>query len=326
MLNPEVQRNKSSNKNLKFEIIEKWCDECNAITKFKVQINGNEICMSCHGRKHGLGNPKIHTKTIKSQMKNGTFNMLNPEVHAKATENRIKNYSSGNVKCFKCGKNKPLNAFGICKECNSKIAIENRKNKMCDICNKITPHNGNVCLICHPDSIYRNLPNFIKMNDILYYFDSKIKDYIPWIDYKKQFKTEFNNDFINKVKKDYSNVFMQPTFRNQDSKDWAGAKQAFEQSLVENNVYYFCYIKFYIDLNNNMKPLVVGKSGSLNVNTTGSDVSFSTDINDGPARRFLNEEKLQWDKTKILIIPCKTENEAFDIEKFITLKYCLFES
>ena len=121
-----------------------------------------------------------------------------------------------------------------------------------------------------------------------------------------------------------------PTFRTQDSEVWSNALQAFEHSLVEANIGWFVYIKFYIDYNLNglpiRKPLVVGKTGSKLVNKSGTDVCFSTDVSDGPARRFLSEEGLEWDKTVVAICKCKSEDLAFSLEKEISRKFMLFNS
>lgn len=145
-----------------------------------------------------------------------------------------------------------------------------------------------------------------------------------------------NIDLINftlQIQQDYQNntIFIQQTFRTQDSKDWSGgAKQIFEQSLVEKEITWFAYIKFYIKTNdkNYIKPLVVGKSGSKEVNSQGSDVNFSENVEDGPARRLLYDSNglYSWDKTKILIISCNSEEEALKIEKEIKEKYNLFYS
>ena len=161
-----------------------------------------------------------------------------------------------------------------------------------------------------------NGSNFEERNDILYYYDKSedIQDYIPWEEYKEKFKT-FNIDF--KLPKGFK---ICSTFRTQDSESWEGTKGAFEQSLVENNVTWFVYIKFD-ELNH---PLVAGKSGSYLVNSRGSDVSFSTRIEDGPARRFLQENNLNWCKTQIAICPCKTEQEAFELEEKIQKEFNLF--
>lgn len=99
--------------------------------------------------------------------------------------------------------------------------------------------------------------------------------------------------------------------------DWSNARSAFEQSLVDMNVGWFVYIKFYVNHDGCIKPLVVGKSGSLLVNSNGSDISFSIDVNDGPARRFLIEEDLEWCKTQIAVLPVDSEEEALYIEKEI---------
>lgn len=149
-----------------------------------------------------------------------------------------------------------------------------------------------------------------------------------WDCFKEKFKDFKNSNFINEILNLYTNAFIQPTFRDQESDDWTGARNAFERSLIENNLNYFVYIKFYIKDDsylNEFYPLVVGKSGSCNVNNK-SDVSFSMDINDGPARKFLLENNYNWLKTKILIIPAENEVKALNIEKEIFNKYNLFYS
>ena len=152
-------------------------------------------------------------------------------------------------------------------------------------------------------------------------------------------------EFTQQIQQDYPNnaIFIQPTFRTQDSKDWSGSKLAFEQSLIDKNITYFVYVKFYVENNNKSRdkrndynvsynfdscPLVVGKSASMLKNINGSDVNFSTNIKDGPARRFLFESSglYSWDKTRVLIVACKSEQEAFKIEKEIHDKYKLFYS
>ena len=188
---------------------------------------------------------------------------------------------------------------------------------------------------------------FEEKDNVLYYYDKTSKTYIPWEKYKLKFSrmrtTSEINNFIKKLKAleifqpkhmgpvgsyDLNDIIqLLPTFRTQDSQDWTGAKNAFEQSLVDADIHWFTYIKFYIDnKKKTIRPLVVGKSGSLLVNSSGSDLSFSTDINDGPARKFLNDENLQWDKTQILIIKAKSEQQALFYEWKIAYVYELFES
>lgn len=75
-----------------------------------------------------------------------------------------------------------------------------------------------------------------------------------------------------------------------------------------------------------VSTLVVGKTGSLVVNSSGTDVSFSMDISHGPARRFLQEEHFEWDKSRILVIPCDDESIALNIEKSMHDEYGLFYS
>ena len=218
------------------------------------------------------------------------------------------------------------------------IAIHKCKNENCENYDKEIfdecPDNMWYCKQCgwKPQNSILNEINFLtKDNGLLCFLDRTINQYVPWKDYKKKFE---NSDypetyFIKNIKSQYPNAFIQTTFRTQDSDSWNGAKSAFEQNLLENNICWFTYVKFYINADGNINPLVVGKSGSLNVNSNGSDVSFSTDVSDGPARRFLNENKnngFNWLKTQILIIPCNDENEAFKIEKEIAINYNLFQS
>ena len=158
-------------------------------------------------------------------------------------------------------------------------------------------------------------------DNVPYFYDRSVNNYVPWEDYKKKFIIQSNKYInINNILPEFK---LYPTFRTQDSEDWSGGtKQAFEQSLIDDNITWFVYIKFYLDAKNNPKPLVCGKSGSLLVNSNGSDLSFSTDINDGPARRFLaeNNGKYLWDKTKVAILPCSFEKEAYELEnKYLSL-------
>ena len=132
----------------------KWCDKCGNFTYHR----GNNIkaeCYSCVMSKNSLkaiekglhscqnpetslANKKLHQKTIESQIKNGTFNMMQPEIHAKATKNKMKNYASGKCKCKICGKEDILNCYGVCGECQGnrtkKIVINNKSSGYCSIC------------------------------------------------------------------------------------------------------------------------------------------------------------------------------------------------
>lgn len=155
---------------------------------------------------------------------------------------------------------------------------------------------------------------FLNCNGKEYYWYKK--KYILWNKFISEFKIR-NIDFTL-----FEGFEMFSTFRTQDSKNWYLAKTAFEHNLVKNEVGWFVYIKFD-ELN---KPLVVGKSGSLIVNTKGSDVSFDLNPENGPARRFLIEEGLDWCKTQIAVLKCNSEKEAYRIEKEIQEKYKLFGS
>lgn len=204
--------------------------------------------------------------------------------------------------------------------------LNSRHIKYCEVCNRETIHNGfETCLVCHPNTGGKHKGNsiFKEIEGKLNYFDFKNNKYVPWNEYKEKFiKNNKNIDF--NLPDGFEII---PTFRTQDSQDWSGARIAFEQNLVDLGVNWFVYVKFYVDSEGMIKPLVVGKSGSLLVNSNGSDVNFSEDVNHGPARRFINEtEGVVWCKTKIAICKCKTEQEALKLEKELQCKYNLFGS
>ena len=157
---------------------------------------------------------------------------------------------------------------------------------------------------------------FEERNNVLYYYDKSedVRDYITWEEYKVKFPT-FNIGF--KLPEGFK---MYPTFLTQDS-EHENVGGAFEQSLVDENISWFVYIKFD-ELN---RPLVCGKSGSKLVNSK-TDVLFSMKIEHGPSRRFLQDNSLNWCKTQIAICPCETEQEAYDLEERILKDYNLFGS
>ena len=147
-----------------------------------------------------------------------------------------------------------------------------------------------------------------------------------WSCFKEKFICNYDNLFITHIKKIYPLAFVQSTFRIQKSIDWIDASLAFEKNLLEKEIKWFSYIKFYINNNNKILPLVSGKTGSLLVNSSGSDVNFSEDISHGPARKLLKENNLEWDKTQILIISANSENGAYIIKKYLKNNYNLLSS
>ena len=111
---------------------------------------------------------------------------------------------------------------------------------------------------------------------------------------------EFNNN-IEKIKENIRN----------------GGKELYlygRNIKVDLNVGWFIGIKYYIDHNNSIKPLVVSKSGLEVVNTSDSDISFSIDVESGPTRRFLIEKELEWCKIQIAILSCDSKEEVFEKE------------
>jgi len=71
---------------------------------------------------------------------------------------------------------------------------------------------------------------------------------------------------------------------------------------------------------------VIGKTGSLLVNTNGTDVNFSEIETDGLSRKILKSLNTTWLKTHILVIPVNSEKEAYILENYLQDKYNLLGS
>ena len=221
-------------------------------------------------------------------------------------------------KCNKCGYQKEI--IITCPNCKTKFNLLNK----CQKCNfhPLFEHRSNLA----KENLKKLNKSIFKIfNGKLYYFNNE--EYILWNKFQQNFKNQYNNFNIENFK-DLKEFKLYLTFRSQDSKDWSNARIVFEQSLIDENIGWFVYIKFYIcgKEDDNFKPLVIGKTGSLLVNNSGSDLSFSTNINDGPARRFLAENNYQWCKTHIAILRCNSEKEAYKKEKYYSIKLNLFGS
>lgn len=116
-----------------------------------------------------------------------------------------------------------------------------------------------------------------------------------------------------------------PTFY--DGSDIWYNRYKFEGNLAyEKNVKWFSYVKFYIDEYGASRPLVAGKSGSLLVNKSGTDVCFSTSTKDGSSRRFLKRENLSWNTSIVAIKPFLYEKDAYDFEEETAKHFNLFYS
>ena len=300
-----------------------WCDKCNDFTTHK-GITGK--CHTCNSPFKNYYNTEEHLKQARE-----SCIKLSKEINDK----NIKKF------CKICNKETPHIYGGIkCSVCLGKNMnkVQNSFNelKFCEVCKAETLHisGGKICLTCHSKATGIGIQSFINGNTCIkhlkqekLFYDRNKEQYICWDCFKEQFiSNNKNNNFINDINKLYSNSLLQLTFREQNSKDWSNAKMAFEQDLIDKNILWFCYIKFYIDNLNKLLPLVVGKTGSKLVNCNGSDVNFSTDIEHGPARRFLKENNYNWDKTQIIVLPVYSEIEALNIESIIQQKYNLFYS
>lgn len=123
------------------------------------------------------------------------------------------------------------------------------------------------------------------------------------------------------------------TYLEQDADRWRrGYKSKFQQSLIDNNLMFFAYIKFYID-DGNEYALVAGKSGSYTVNnSSGCDLGYYLYPQKGPAKKWLYDNGKQWNQTKFLVIATNVEEkeksciEALKIEKYLVHTFGLLES
>ncbi len=132
---------------------------------------------------------------------------------------------------------------------------------------------------------------------------------------------------------EYKNNYLEvKTFLTQGDIRW-NKRCCFEDSLANQGIKYFAYIKFYKAKNNKSYALVAGKTGSNLVNCR-TDLLFSKNPDHGKSRRWLKENNLEWDTEKIIIVyPDKkienkkaNENDAFAIESFLQTKFDLFST
>lgn len=298
--------------------------------EFNAKTANTKYCRNCYEERKCKNCGKIINRKIPKNYKENIFCNTYCQLQWKSKQNTKPGY------CTKCGNwSEKRDSTGRCGDCVSK-QVENSWNG-CTIENKINRLKG-IKLV--PNFLYES-PNCLKHKECnLQYFDKSSNKYICWECYKEKFGYKLIDiDFSKEIQKEYPNSFMQLTFRDQNSIDWSGSKRAFEQDLIDKKITWFVYIKFYIDINDNnnyddnLKPIVVGKTGSLLVNLSGTDVDFGewnginiNDTNYTPARIMLYEEDLTWYKDQILVIPCKSENEAFKIENRLQEKYRLFFS
>ena len=239
----------------------------------------------------------------------------------------------GIYKCVKC--NTVLNSpFQICPNCN--YNPYNETQYYCKQCGNKISNPSQICEECnynpHKDYSSGRKPVFIKKENQLLILLNNV--YIPWEFYKKQFNNKAKSfsgvktalDSINKIISNYSNeekLFFEliPTYRKQnDVNAWEnGSKQIFEQSLTDESIKWFVYIKLIITQDEQIIPIVVGKSGSLLVNNNGSDLNFSLREKDGPSRKLIKESNgyLDWYREEILILSLSNEKEAYKIEKYL---------
>ena len=168
--------------------------------------------------------------------------------------------------------------------------------------------------------------SFAEHDNVRLYLDPVSNKYVPWDQYSKDFLNADVPAGLDALQKVVPGSVILPTFRDQTSKSWAGARQAWEELLTSSGIGWFAYIKLYIGKDGLARPLVGGKSGSALVNSAGSDLNFSEDAEDGPARQFLVDSNLEWLKTHVLVVPCDEEQLAYAMESDLILHFHLFGS
>lgn len=152
------------------------------------------------------------------------------------------------------------------------------------------------------------------------FYDKTKKKYICW-DCKKE--EVLNNETIQAII-DFGYEII-PTFY--DESDFWYKRNKFEEDLAYNkNIKWFSYVKFYIDAYGASRPLVAGKTGSLLVNKSGTDVCFSTNTNDGKSKIFLSDSNLSWNTSIIAIKRFDLEKDAYKFETETAKHFNLFYS
>lgn len=158
-------------------------------------------------------------------------------------------------------------------------------------------------------------------------------------EYNKQFRFKTDYEIEDELKKsEYGKSYIWfDTGIPKDNPKLITPHDAFEDSLIKQEIYYFAYIKFF-EVKGQKYGIVAGKTKSKLVNPNGySDVNFTKNLKYAPktkwnAKEFLNINNIEWEKEKILIVIPKSkeltanEKEAKKIEKWLQQKFGLFGS
>ena len=176
MLQPEMQKNKKSNSNIKYKHITKICPRCNRETKHRIWPNGKTSCCNCDFKNNGL-KMKFCEKCGKETLHNGSIcTICKPEA---GVQNNL-HYEY----CPKC-QNITLFNGTKCTVCIPSSFASGVKYEFCETCNTITLHNNHVCGQCHPE-ILPSKPNITIIDGVRFYKDrelnSLVKDLLSGIE------------------------------------------------------------------------------------------------------------------------------------------------
>ena len=197
--------------------------------------------------------------------------------------------------------------------------------------------------ICPPKNVHKKMNEWFCNNEVLLTGEVLITKTHNFVEFRGETWFRSNNDYI--LWSEYKEAFEDlnidselveieglktiQTFRTQDSTEWGSSRSPFEQLIVESceeNKPYLAYVKFYYDHEGNIKPIVAGYTANKTINSSGTDISFSTNVKDGTSRRFLDERGLSYCKTQIAFKCFETKQEALAYELYLQETYNLFGS
>lgn len=177
--------------------------------------------------------------------------------------------------------------------------------------------------------------NFTVKDNIKYVLDKSNGYYVLWDNIVQSHLKRLNNNNNNEEISSLINVegfVKEPIFNNSDNPDMWN-RSITDQYLKDKGYNWIVYIKLFKN-----KPFIVGKTGTTNVIHSGIDFDFRVGSNNianynSPGRQFIRENYPEYiggctDHEFVLVKNFASEDEikALEFEKYIAIKYNLFES